>query len=92
MIFDDVWRCLVIFGTYLVIFGDIWRYMVIYAGSDLKNIILKIINKLAERYIVPKEWREMIIKSVSKGKGDLRSMNSRRGLSVSSFIYSLPTS
>ena len=66
---------------------DGWRYeMVIYAGEDLRKSILKMINKLTERYTVPKEWRDMIIKSISKGKGDLRSMDSRRGLFLTNII------
>ena len=64
-----------------------WRYeMLIYAGNDLKKSILEMINKLSERYTVPKEWRDMIIKSISKGKGDLRSMDSRRGLFLTNII------
>ena len=60
--------------------------MVTHAGKDLRQSILNMINMLAERYIVPKEWRNMITKSISKGKGDLRNMNSRRGLFLTSMI------
>ena len=67
---------------------DGWRYeFFIYGGEDLKKSVLKIINILTKRYYVPTEWKEMIIKSISKGKGDLRSMNSRRGLFLTNCLY-----
>ncbi len=69
---------------------DGWRYeMVIYAGKDLKMSILKMINKLVEGYTVPKEWRHMIIKSIYKGKGEIRSMDSKRGLFLTNIISKL---
>ena len=37
-------------------------------------------NELATNNIVAKEWEEMIIKAISKMKGDLKTMNSKRGL------------
>ena len=54
--------------------------MIKYAGEDLERSILTMVNELATNSIVAKEWEEMIIKSISKMKGDLRSMSSKRGL------------
>ena len=64
-----------------------WRYEVIkYAGEDLERSILTMVNELATNNIVAKEWEEMIIKSISKMKGDLRSMSSKRGLFLTNIV------
>ena len=64
-----------------------WRYeMVMNAGEDLKNSLLIILNKLAKNKCVPEEWNQMVIKSISKGKGDIRLMDNRRGLFLTNII------
>ena len=64
-----------------------WRYeMILNAGNDLKDSILQMINQVVMKKLVPIEWKEMIIKSISKGKGDLRTMDSRRGLFLTNII------
>ena len=58
-----------------------WRYeLVKNAGRDFDDSMLKMINTVVTNYIVPEEWTYLIIKSISKGKGDLLSMDSKRGL------------
>ena len=67
-----------------------WRYEFIKnAGEDLDDSILTMINEVVRSFLVPEEWEEMVIKSVSKGKGDLRAMTSRRGLFLTNIISKL---
>ena len=64
-----------------------WRYeMVKYAGEDLDNSTLTMINELTTNGTCPTEWEDMIIKSISKGKGDLKTMGSKRGLFLTNII------
>ena len=64
-----------------------WRYeMILNYGADLKSSLLEIINELVSNYVVPEEWKKMTIKSISKGKGDLRAMDSKRGLFLTNII------
>ena len=44
------------------------------------------INELVTTFAVPLEWLEMIVKSIGKGKGDLHSMNSKRGLFLTNIL------
>ena len=60
-----------------------WRYELIKnAGKDFDDSMLKMINTVVTNNIVPEEWTYLIIKSISKGKGDLLSMDSKRGLLI----------
>ena len=64
-----------------------WRYELIKnAGEDLEESILCMINELVTTFAVPLEWLEMIVKSIGKGKGDLHSMNSKRGLFLTNIL------
>ena len=64
-----------------------WRYELIkHAGKDLEESILTMVNELTANNIIAEEWAEMIIKAISKGKGDLKTMGSKRGLFLSNII------
>ena len=64
-----------------------WRYeMVKNAGTDLDESMLKMINTVITNNIVPQEWIYLIIKAISKGKGDLLSMDSKRGLFLTNIV------
>ena len=60
--------------------------MIINAGDDLEKSILEMTNQVVTNNIQPEEWKEMIIKSICKGKGDKRTMNSKRGLFLTNII------
>ena len=67
-----------------------WRYEFIKnAGKDLDESILKMVNELAACFLVPEEWEEMVVKSISKGKGDLKAMISKRGLFLTNIASKL---
>ena len=64
-----------------------WRYEFIKnAGKDLDESMLKMINTVVTNNIVPEQWIYLIIKSISKGKGDLLSMDSKRGLFLTNIV------
>ena len=64
-----------------------WRYEFIKnAGKDLDESMLKMINTVVTNNIVPEQWLYLIIKSISKGKGDLLSMDSKRGLFLTNIV------
>jgi hypothetical protein len=64
-----------------------WRYeMVKYAGQDLERSLLIMFNELATNNIIAEEWIHMVIKSISKMKGDLQSMSSKRGLFLTNIL------
>ena len=64
-----------------------WRYeLVKNAGPDLENSILFMINDLLTNFQVPLEWLEMVIKAISKSKGDTQSMKSKRGLFLTNIL------
>ena len=64
-----------------------WRYeLVKNAGKDFDDSMLKMINTVVTNNIVPEEWTYLIIKSISKGKGDLLSMDSKRGLFLTNIV------
>ena len=64
-----------------------WRYELIKnAGKDFDDSMLKMINTVVTNNIVPEEWTYLIIKSISKGKGDLLSMDSKRGLFLTNIV------
>ena len=64
-----------------------WRYELIkWAGDDLEKSILMMVNELTCGNVTVKEWEEMIIKSISKRKGDLKEMGSKRGLFLTNII------
>ena len=64
-----------------------WRYeMVKHAGDDLDKSILTMINEMTHNNVVADEWEEMIIKAISKGKGDLQAMGSKRGLFLTNIL------
>jgi hypothetical protein len=48
--------------------------------------MLKMVNTVIINNIVPEEWIHLIIKSISKGKGDLLSMDSKRGLFLTNIV------
>jgi hypothetical protein len=56
------------------------------AGKDLDESMLKMINTVILNSVVPEEWIYLIIKSISKGKGDLLSMDSKRGLFLTNIV------
>ena len=69
--------------------GDLegWRYELIKnAGKDLDTSMLNMINELVTHFLVPEEWERMTIKPISKGKGDLQSMNSKRGVFLTNLV------
>ena len=64
-----------------------WKYeMVANAGDDLDDSMLKMLNDVTTNYVVPNQWREMVIKSIGKGKGDPRTMDSKRGLFLTNIV------
>ena len=64
-----------------------WKYEYIKcAGQDLEQSFLHMINELAQSHTIPKAWTDMKIKSISKGKGDLQSMNSQRGIFLTAIL------
>ena len=64
-----------------------WRYeMVKYAGEDLERSLLIMFNELATNNIIAEEWVHMVIKAISKMKGDLQAMSSKRGLFLTNIL------
>ena len=64
-----------------------WRYeMVKYAGKDLERSLLIMLNELATNNIIAEEWIHMVIKAISKMKGDLQAMASKRGLFLTNIL------
>ena len=53
-----------------------WRYEYVkYGGKDFDESILKMVNEMVTNWVIPEQWEEMIIKAISKNKGDLKTMN-----------------
>ena len=64
-----------------------WRYEYVkYGGKDLDESILKMVNEMITNWVIPEQWEEMIIKAISKNKGDLKTMNSKRGLFLTNIV------
>ena len=64
-----------------------WRYEYVkHGGTDLDESILKMANEMVSKWMIPEEWEQMIIKAISKNKGDLKSMNSKRGLFLTNIV------
>ena len=64
-----------------------WRYeMIKHAGADLEESLMIMVNEMTTTNMTAEEWEEMIIKAISKGKGDLQSMGSKRGLFLTNII------
>ncbi len=56
------------------------------AGKDLTDSILMMLNEVAKNQRVPNEWRDMIIKSIYKNKGNVNEMTNQRGLFLTSIL------
>ena len=59
------------------------------AGTDVTNSLQIIMNKINKQQRIPKEWDELIIKSIYKNKGKRNDMENRRGLFITSLISKL---
>ena len=60
--------------------------MIKHAGEDLERSLIEMVNGLTTNGICPTEWEDMVIKSISKGKGDAKIMGSKRGLFLTNIV------
>ena len=60
--------------------------MLLNSGKDVENSLQIILNEIDQYGIIPNEWTEVIIKSISKGKGDKRDVQNRRGLFITNIV------
>lgn len=64
-----------------------WRYEYIkYAGKDLQESLIRMINEVMEVKQIPIQWKDMKIKSIYKKKGQRQSMKNQRGLFLTNVI------
>ena len=64
-----------------------WRYEYIkYAGKDLQDSLIHMINEVMETKQIPNQWKDMKIKLISKKKGQRQSMKNQRGLFLTNVI------
>ena len=63
--------------------------MVLNGGDDLKHSLHIILNEIDNLGIIPNEWKELIINSISKGKGPKTDVENRRGLFLTNIISKL---
>ena len=59
------------------------------AGTDIITSLQIIMNEIDQQQQTPKEWDELIIKSIYKNKGKRNDMENRRGLFITSVISKL---
>merc|ERR1711867_314619 len=57
-----------------------------YAGSNLKNNILKMINYFWNQEDIPSKLQCLYIKSMYKGKGSMDELENQRGIFLSSIV------
>ena len=63
-----------------------WSYEIIKnAGNDLDECTLVMMNCMVNKKMVPKEWRQMVIKPIDKGSGWL-DMEKKRGLFMTNIL------
>ena len=60
-----------------------------HSGSDIINSLKIILNEIEQQHVIPREWQELIVKSIYKNKGKRNDMENRRGLFISSIISKL---
>ena len=64
-----------------------WRYEYIkYAGKDLQDSLIHMINEVMETKQIPNQWKYMKIKSIYKKKGQRQCMKNQRGLFFTNVI------
>ena len=64
-----------------------WRYEYIkYAGKDLQDSLIHMINEVMETNQIPNQWKYMKIKSIYKNKGQRQCMKNQRGLFLTNVI------
>ena len=56
------------------------------SGKDVENSLKIIFNEIDQSGIIPDEWMEVIIKSISKGKGVNTDVENRRGLFITNIL------
>ena len=59
------------------------------SGTDIITSLQIIIKEIEQQQRIPKEWDEIIIKSIYKNKGKRNDMENRRGLFITSVISKL---
>ena len=64
-----------------------WRYeWVQWAGPDLETSILEMMNQVLKEKAIPKEWKDMTIKSISKKANKRMEMEYKRGLFLTNIL------
>ena len=69
-----------------VLQGWKYEYLKYGGGEDLINSIVEMMNEIMEVRIIPKEWRDVKIKSIYKKKGKKQQLANQRGLFITSII------
>eukprot|EP00112_Aurelia_sp_Birch-Aquarium-sp1_P022626 Seg6436.2 transcript_id=Seg6436.2/GoldUCD/mRNA.D3Y31 product="Transposon TX1 putative 149 kDa protein" protein_id=Seg6436.2/GoldUCD/D3Y31 len=64
-----------------------WRYEYIkYAGKDLQESLIRMINEVMDVKQIPIQWKDMKIKSIYKKKSQRQSIKNQRGLFLTNVI------
>lgn len=64
--------------------------MIIEGGEEMVKSITTMCNRIAEENVIPREWEDMVVKTIYKNKGSRMEVGNRRGLfltSVMSKVY-----
>ena len=56
------------------------------SGTDIINSLQILYNEIDKQITIPNEWKDLIIKSIYKNKGNKMEMENRRGLFITSTI------